>query len=361
MQKGNLPVLDISIEPSYLRVLQRNIWSERLVPATLSADGVSHEAGLAYRGAHTRGMAKKSYRVDFGAYNRAFGGREIHLNAEYLDPSVMRNKMSFDFFKDIGSISPDCQHVLLQVNGKPMGIYLQIESVDAFFLHKRGLSDGPIFYATSYYANFSLMASRYKPKSNLLAGYTRKQGEDEDSRDLEDLIAHINTISREDFGKEIVKYVDVEKYLLWLCGVVCTQNYDGFIQNYALYRNGKTGLYEMIPWDYDATWGRDWNARVMEYDYVPITGYNTLTARLLDVKDIRSRYQHLLKKILATSFTVEALEPKVTAFHQQLRPYLAEDPYKRKSIAVFDREPDYILAFITNRNQYLQQHLKDLS
>ena len=33
-------------------------------------------------------------------------------------------------------------------------------------------------------------------------------------------------------------------------------NNDGFTHNYALYRNSETGLFEIIPWDYDATWGR---------------------------------------------------------------------------------------------------------
>ena len=38
-----------------------------------------------------------------------------------------------------------------------MGIYLQLESVDEWFLQKRKLPYGPIFYATEYHANFSLL------------------------------------------------------------------------------------------------------------------------------------------------------------------------------------------------------------
>ena len=59
---------------------------------------------------------------------------------------------------------------------------------------------------------------------------------------LQDVIIKINTISREDFEKEIVKYVNVDQYLRWLAGAVLTQNYDGFVHNYALYRNGETGF-----------------------------------------------------------------------------------------------------------------------
>ena len=58
-----------------------------------------------------------------------------------------------------------------------------------------------------------------------------------------------------------------------LLGVIFTQNFDGFVHNYALYRNAETGLVEVIPWDYDATWGRDVNGKVMREDYLRITRF----------------------------------------------------------------------------------------
>lgn len=361
MQHDALPTLRIFIEPKQLKALKSNVWNEEPIASKLVVDNIPYKIGITYRGDHIRKFRKKSYRIDFGEYNEKFEGRELHLNAEYRDPSLIRNKLSFEFFKDIGSISPDCKYVFIEINGNPMGVYLQLESVDDLFLHKRQLPYGPIFYATNYHANFSLLTPKHKPKPSLLSGYERKLGNADDNLDLEMLICKVNTISRSDFGEEIPKYMDVKKYLLWLCGVICTQNYDAFIHNYALYRNGKTGLYEMIPWDYDATWGRDCNGDIMEYDYVPIKGYNTLTARLLDVKDIRQQYRLLLEEILETLFTAVALESRITNLHKQLRPYLFLDPYKKKSIDMFDSEPELILRFISDRNSYLRRHLKELT
>ena len=74
------------------------------------------------------------------------------------------------------------------------------------------------------------------------SGYDQKIGSEKDILDLETFIAKINTIPQENFGEEITKYLDVKKYLIWLCGAVCTQNYDGFIHNYALYRNSENGI-----------------------------------------------------------------------------------------------------------------------
>jgi spore coat protein H len=355
-----LPTYSILIEPKWLEELQSNIWDEKPIPAKLEVNKCPYDVGITYRGDHIRDFRKKSFRIELGEYSNYFEGREIHLNAEYRDPSLMRSKLSFDFFQTAGTLSPDCKHVFLELNGKAKGIYLQLESVDDLFLQKRQLPKGSIFYATNYSANFSLLNPKHEPKKSLLSGYRRKFGNDQDTLDLEMLIYKVNTVPRSDFGEEIMKYIDVKKYLLWLCGVVCTQNYDGFIHNYSLYRNEETGLYEIIPWDYDATWGRDVHGGIMEYDYVPIEGYNTLTARLLDVKDFRDQYRLLLEEILETSFTASALEPKITSLYSQLRPYLSLDPYMNNSIRTFDKEPEFILRFIADRNSYLLKHLKDL-
>lgn len=357
-----IPKYNLLIKSRHLRRLENDVWNERLLPSKLVIDDYEFDSGVTYRGDHVRIFPKKSYRVGFKVYNEFFQADEIHLNAEFRDPSLIRNKLSFDFFHLIGGLAPNAQHVFLELNGKPQGVYLQIESVDRNFLKNRNLPEGPIFYATTNKATFSLLTADNEPKKSLLSGYELKEGDEEDFLDLENLIIQINTIPREEFGEEIKKYVDVQKYLIWLCGIVCTQNFDAFIHNYALYKNSDTGLYEIIPWDYDATWGRDWDGEKMEYDYVPIEGYNTLTARILDVKEFREQYKNMLDEILTTTFTTDRLEPIITNLMNKIEPYIPLDPYKRKNaLNILKREREYILQFIEDRNQYLRSELKSLT
>jgi spore coat protein H len=360
MQLNEIPTIKISIEPKLQQSLENNIWQEEPIHSKIEVNNHTYDIGITYRGNHTRKFNKKSYRIIFNEWNKEFVAHEVHLNAEFCDPSLIRNKLSFEFFKKIGSMAPDSKHVFLEVNGEPAGIYLLLESVDDLFLQNRELPYGPIYYATNHKTNFSLLTTKGKLKDSLISGYLRKLGDDKDDLDLERFIAKVNTIPRHVFGEEIVKYLDVKKYLNWLCGVICTQNYDAFIQNYALYRNGQTGLYEMIPWDFDATFGRNWNGKVMKCDKVPIEGFNTLTARLLDVKEFRNQYQLRLNEILDTHFTASELEPLITNLHSKLGSYLSHDPYKKDTVELFDQEPEFMMNFILNRNQYLRNHLKDL-
>lgn len=354
-----IPSYSIFINPKDLKELRSDIWCDDPVPAKLIIGAKKYSIDIVYRGSHIRKLKKKSYHITYPL--PTLGVKDIHLNAEYMDKSLLRNKLSLDFFSSIGTLSPESHHVNLTINGLSQGVYLQLESVDKYFFKKRHLPTGPIYYAEDDDANFSLMSPIDKDvKQSFDSGYSRKEGSEDDNQFLRNLIYNINTLPRSEFGKEIVKYVDIHKYLLWLSGIVCTQNFDGFVHNYALYRRSDTGLFEMIPWDYDATWGRDINGKKLKFDYSPIKGYNTLTARVLDVPSFRKHYRDILREILNHQFTVEFLNPRVISMHELLRPFVLKDPYINKNIGSYDHELDVIMQFIQDRNRYLREHLSDL-
>ncbi|MDR7240115.1 CotH kinase family protein [Neobacillus drentensis] len=353
-----LPQYKLFIRPIDLRELRRDIWIDDPIPAQLTIEGKRLDIDIAYRGSHIRDLAKKSYQVSFYKPKKFRGSKHIHLNAEFKDPSLIRNKLSFDFFAELGVLSPQSRHIFLNQNGKAEGVYLEIESVDENFLKRRNLPNGSIYYAVDGDANFSLMSDLDKEtKKSLQLGYERIVGGPENDYFLHEFIFNINTLSKSEFEKEIQKYVDIDKYLRWVAGVIFTSNYDGFVHNYALYRNGESHLFEIIPWDYDATWGRDVNGKIMEPDYVPIDGFNTLTARILYVESFRKRYRLLLEGIMEQHFTVENMIPKVEKLTQLIRPFVSQDPYKKQDIDLFDRELSVITNYIEERRKYLYRKL----
>lgn len=346
------------MEKGDLEDLQNDIWNNNPVPAYLKIENKTYDVDISYRGSYTREFPKKSYWVQF-INPRIFNGyRELHLNAEYKDPSLLRNKLSLDFFQDLGVLSPESKHITVTLNGSFKGIYLQLESVDDLFLNKRGLPQGPIYYAVNNNANFSLIRKE-KLKRFLLSGYERKVGNWSDDKYLEEFITVINTTSKKEFPHIITNYINIETYFRWLSGAVCTMNNDGFTHNYALYRNSKSGLFEIIPWDYDATWGRKVNGGIMKYDYLPIEGNkgNYLSHLLLEVPEFRKQYLNILEEVLDVKFTVDYLENKIIELHQELRPYYHLDPYKKDEKNLFVNECEYIFQFINDRNSYLKNQL----
>lgn len=355
---NDVPLYQLFIHPLDINELRSDVWCDDPVPAKLTINKKKYEIDIAYRGSHIREFKKKSYHIKFFKPSMFRNSKEFHLNAEFMDPSLIRNKLSLDFFSEIGTLSPQSRHIFLKINGKNMGVFLELESVDEYFIAKRNLPSGAIFYAVDGNANFSLISHRKKDVKNALdLGYEKKCGNEADVHYLEDMIIKVNTILRADFESEIERYVNVDKYLRWLAGIVFTQNYDGFVHNYALFRNGETGQFEVIPWDYDATWGRDVNGKYMACDYVGIEGFNTLTARILDVESFRKRYKTLLEQILNHQFTMEFLEPKIQVLAERIRPFVLEDPYERDKIEQFDSEPELISRYIEGRAKFIKSQL----
>ncbi|WHY75143.1 CotH kinase family protein [Neobacillus sp. WH10] len=348
---------EIFINPKMLNQLDKDIWMNEHVPAVLKIGTSQYSIGLAYRGNVIRKKKKKSYNIIFQKPYIVNGAHEIHLNAEFTDVSLCRNKLSLDFFDRIGVISPHSKHILLYINGFCKGIYLELESFDKYLLQKRNFPMGPIIYATNYHANFSLLNPKKKLKSKLNEGYTIKYGEKKDLSNLENLIAMINTLSNEEFEKQISQVLDVNQYLKWLAGVVCTQNFDGFIHNYALYQRCDTGAYEITPWDYDGTWGRNLHGKPLRYDYIPISGYNTLTGRLLYFAHFKKKYRDIILPILDKDFTVEAQLAIIDELFQRIKPHLHLDPFIKANAETLDREKEIMIDFIQNRRRYLKQQV----
>ncbi|WP_102691493.1 CotH kinase family protein [Rummeliibacillus pycnus] len=355
----SIPSYYLMIEEDDLDTLRENLLYEDTVPAKLRVGKTTHQIEIGYRGSYTRKFRKRSYTIHFDENDYLFGAHKIHLNAEYRDPSLIRNKLSLDFFQDLGVLSPNSQHINFYRNGVLKGVYLQLESVDEMFLKKRNLPTGPIYYAENNDANFSLTRDD-KPKKSRLSGYYQACGTPDDDERLRELITIINKTPSSAFPQKIEKYIDIEKFFCWLVGAVCTMNNDGFTHNYSLYRNSETGLFEIMPWDYDATWGRKVSGGIMDHTYVPIGGKpdNKLCYLLLEVPEFRKMYREKLEETLETKFTIEYMKDKVLSLHELIRPHLILDPYKKNKIELFDQEPEIIFQFIKMRNHFLINQLK---
>lgn len=355
-----LPVYSLSIHRWDLQELATPLRPfDDPVPGNLYIDIMKFSIATKFRGNYIKKLPKRSYFIQLKRPRLLNGAREFHLNAEYKDPSSIRNKLSLDLFQAFGVLSPSSQHVRLYLNSRYEGVYLHLESVDDLFLENRGLPFGPIYYAVEPDADFSL--NRYKseePKESLLIGYQRKIGAASDDMKLIDFINIINNTTDDKFEEEISRHLDVQKYLRWLAVAVCTQNYDGFKKNYALYLNSETELFEIIPWDYDGTFGRDWDADTIKPDSLSIKGKNHLTKKLLEFPAFRKQYRVLMEELLDTLFTPDYFEPIITSLIESIRPHLLFKNDEKREL--FDGEKDYMTSFIKERNRYLRESLNSL-
>jgi spore coat protein H len=130
---------------------------------------------------------------------------------------------------------------------------------------------------------------------------------------------------------------------------VLTGNYDGFDQNYAIYRHKPTGLYRIIPWDYEGTWGRNCYGKNCGSNLVRVKGYNRLTEKLLSAPDNLRKYKRILTEILDHTFTEKVLMPVVWQMHSGIAPYIYRDRTRKWPFPLFVGEPHFIRNYIRER------------
>ncbi|XEC93464.1 CotH kinase family protein [Paenibacillus tarimensis] len=352
MSMGGLPVRRIHIGSEQLEQLRKDdVWSKRLIPVQLEIDGITVDAKLRHRGGHTRAYPKKSYELQLD------DGTTLHWNAEYDDPSMIRNALSFHYFNTIGVPAPSTRHCQVEWNGQPLGIYLEIESVDRNFFDKRGIGMRSVIYAVNDSAGFGLIDPETKRrKTSLFDGYQLICGSETDKRRLMMFVRRLNLLQGERLRKHMEGKLDIKQYLTWLCGAVLTGNYDGFDQNYSLY-TGTDRLYRIMPWDYEGTWGRNCYGKPCSSSLVRIQGYNTLTKKILSFPVYRGWYRRKLSHMLESSFTVEALSPAIDAMVQSIAAAIRHDRTRKWPYDVFEREPEFIRNYIRERTDVVHGEL----
>ncbi|MFB9279232.1 CotH kinase family protein [Cohnella cellulosilytica] len=344
-----LPVRAIRLKEEASRAMEKNLWNERYVPGKMSTNGAMASVMVRYRGGHTRSYPKKSYEVA--------GQKQVfHYNAEYDDPSMIRNALSFAFFPMIGVPAPRAKHVILTVNGQSKGVYLEIEGVERLFFARRKIGASSLFYAINNRADFGLISSESgRPKRSLLAGYEHRFGVKGEKAKLSAFIKGLNTLGGAKTEAFIRSRLDVDNYLRWLAGAVLTGNYDGFEQNYAIYRSKRTGKLRMIPWDYEGTWGRNCYGRIVESDLVRVAGYNVLTNELLAFPSARRQYRSILQQALNGPFTEKRLLPIAERMMEKIAPHLRNDDSRKWPYRDFIGEPFVIRNYIRERREIVKE------
>ncbi|WP_337099652.1 CotH kinase family protein [Paenibacillus sp. YIM B09110] len=348
-----LTVRSITMNESDLYELRRDGWSRSFKQAKLQIGDKVHTAQIGLRGGHTRNYPKKSFEI------RVDDGMTYHWNAEYDDPSMIRNALSFAFFNQIHVPAPKTKPIWVTINGVQEGVYLEIEAVNSHFFEKRDIGFRSLIYAVHDHADFGLIEPDSKQrKPSLFGGYELVMDAGDTKKRLVSFIRNLNQLSGHELFEYLNRRLDIKQYLRWLAGAVLTGNYDGFDQNYALYETRTSKRYRIIPWDYEGTWGRNCYGKVCGNNLVRLQGYNTLTDTLFTFEGCRRSYGAIMKRLLDEQFTHEKLDPLIEKMHQRLTHAIRSDYTRKASYDSFLSEPEFIRDYIDDRREMLREALR---
>ncbi len=270
-------------------------------------------------GASSQGMPKKSYRITFNSPVEFFGLNKAHqfvLNAAFIDPSLMRHKLSYDLFLSLSTprsprYAAASRFVEITLNREYMGVYLFMERINREMLNLRRFNTNDfahsvIYKAVDHAANFAQSGH---------GGYEQQEpdlSKKQYWKPIDELNQFVSSAKNEDFFNPqigIASKIDVESAIDFHLLVLLTSNSDGITKNYYLVRNGQekpplTEKFFFVPWDYDGSFGRNWDSSHYPYD---VWLSNNLFDRLMQNKEYRIKFANRWNELRKAQFSEDSI------------------------------------------------------
>jgi spore coat protein CotH len=207
---------------------------------------------------------KAAFKIKFNQVKgqKFLGLKKLTLNNMVQDPSMLHETMSYEAFRALGVAAPRTGFANVYVNGVDYGVHLNVETYDDVSLPHS-------FASTQHLYEADTPGVDVRPDSQ--DEFEVDQGDEEDRADLEALIAAANDEAG-DWSEGMSGVADLDEMVHMWAVERYVGHWDGYAgvavpfdppvrpNNYYLHSD-ESGLFSMLPWGTDQTWGLD-----MEFD-----------------------------------------------------------------------------------------------
>jgi hypothetical protein len=278
------------------------------------------------RGGFSLSFDKHSYEIDLEEDLPFLGlpaDDDFILNASYIDKTFLRHGLSFDLFTAMDSSyeAPEWTYSPVYLNGQYQGLYLIMEKMDKSSLDvsaKGGfIFKEPHLFRDSY-------DGLTEPRPGNFHHQTYPKLKEKDYRPtLEALRSLILDSANEVFDEQLPLVMDVDNLVDWHLLLLITNNSDGCLKNFFLYRVDSLSPIRLAPWDFDHSFGRDGDNELnMNERQLDITR-SILYRRLLDRPWYRDRLkQRWTDHVDGGLLSLIGLKKRIKDMAEDVRPYI---------------------------------------
>ncbi len=348
--------IDIFISPDNWNAMQEDLDEQIVLPwedrdfcyfecEVLFEENFWEHVGIRYKGNSSMQMPyqqdqeKLPFRLDFDEFEdeypetdnqRFWGVKWMVFNNNFKDPSMLREKITYDLFREFGVMASHVAHYRFFVDfGEGpvyFGLYTSVEVVDKRFLEDRFGDDS---------------GNLYKPDGpgqelNFFSEETFEKKTNEDEADWSDVINLIDVLNAnysdpQQFKTAIEQIFNIDSFISWLAvnSVLCNlDSYAGTGHNYYLYNNPVDGKFYLIPWDCNESFGSfygSYNAENMtEWDILhPVDmQLKPLIEKVLWVPEYMDAYKIKVRDLLDGLLSEPVIFPRIDELHDIARPYV---------------------------------------
>src|SRR5688572_29414718 len=222
--------------------------------ANVTIDGVRHErVGVRKKGNWgSQSVARPSFKIDleqFDPEGSHLGVDKLTLNNDLRDPTRTRGCMAYQLVARAGLPASRCNLAHVVVNGQDLGTYSNVESVDKQMLARHFSDADGNLYEGQQTDFVRAEVDRIELKTN------------EKKNDRSDLLALVDALESDDavLLERLGAVVDLGRFRDYWAMELLSGHWDGYANNsnnFMMYRDPETGLFQFLPWGTDNAFER---------------------------------------------------------------------------------------------------------
>ncbi len=335
--------IELDISADNLAKMKAALPERIYVPAVFRWAGIElGNVGVRYKGnssSSPNATHKRSFLIKFGEFEkgqRLFGLRRLALDNGIQFGSLFSERLITDTLSSQGVLAPRSNYAQLRLNGKPWGVYVNVERIDESFMqHRFGSKAGHLYkvHLGGPGAALEVLGSADAYKGAFGA---KSDAADKGHEPLLALCKLIAQTGDDGLEQTLAAHLDVDGFLRQMAVFALAGAFDQYTgwnpHNYYLHRDTKTGRWTYLAWDLDVGFADNafgcvpvidkWNAS-WPLPRVP----RPLIERILGHPALLSRYRKHADTILEAHFKPAHLGKRLDALYALIEAPLKTDPF----------------------------------
>ena len=309
------------------------------------------------------------------------GIKEFTLNNSFQDPSMMREKMTFDIADEMGLYSLRTAYAKVYMDNVYWGIYTIVEGKDEMYEHVFGNKDGDAIESTDFGDMCYYGANRSDYQHPAVGDRYIVDNGDETST-WNRLITMLNVANNTPNGNYVNTVVmefnvfDFTRYQALNVYLLNFDSYIGFIGNQVYFYDENLDLWQVIPWDFNASFGL-WNTNnygPASYPLLPSPIVNGCIASYINTNSVlKSSYMQTMCDLVNYNADTTKLNSTIDQWKAQIQSAVYSDWRKEFTNNDFNNATDYgyyvhngeyvpaMKTFVKDRFIKITQELSDLN
>jgi hypothetical protein len=331
--------------------------------------GIRVKGNSSLRTTYQMGIKKFSFKLDFDQFEntypainnqRFYGFKQLNLNNNFEDQSLMREKVAGDLFREFGVPAAKSAwyevYVDIGSGSQYFGLYTLVEEVDDTVINTQ-FTDGT--------------GNVYKPEgtgASLATGtwdttdfYKKTNVATGDYTDIRALYDALNSGSRTSdpaaWRALMETRINMNLYLKWLAANTVLQNWDTYgrmSHNYYLYNDPAQAKLVWIPWDNNESLQDGKSGGAINMDLSGVTSQWPMISHIRSDEVYYAQYKQYAKEFASTVFDPSKMTATYENYITLIRPYASKEvsgyTFLVSGISGFDSSVSQLKQQVVSRN-----------